>query len=102
MAQKRRCRASVSTSMNKNNFCSDDNGAFTLILFSIQCILELKTAILSRNLSTVGKKPMHFVRVKPVLMLILINGLDGPLNNNNNNNKFFNNNNNNLIKLFSN
>ena len=56
MAQKRRCRASVSTSMNKNNFCSADNGAFTLILFSIQCILEFKTAILSRNLSTVAKK----------------------------------------------
>ena len=98
MAQKRRCRASVSTSMNKNNFCSDDNGAFTLILFSIQCILELKTAILSRNLSTVGKKqdPCIFVRVKPVLMLILINWLDRLLNNNYNNNNNNDNNNNNI------
>ena len=61
MAQKRRCRASVSTSLNKDNFCSADNGAFTLILFSIQGILELKTVILSRNLSAVAKKQDPFI-----------------------------------------
>ena len=38
--------------------------------------------------------PMHFVRVKQVLILILINCLDNLLNNNNNNNNYNNINNN--------
>ena len=88
--------------MNKNNFSSADNVAFTLILFAIQCILEFKIYFKPKLIhSRKETGPMHFLRVKPVLMLILMRWLDRLLNNDDNNNNNNNNNNKNYYYYYS-
>ena len=63
----------MSTSMNKNNFCSGDNGAFALMLFSIQSIefkIYFKPKLIHANSI---RRPYQFMKLsKPAVQLLVI------------------------------